>query len=90
MEKRLSVWDVIAWVILIAIAFWLLLKVLGVITTPALLEYAPIFGAVYLAGWAMHKLETAAEDVRELKSFNKCTVKEITQIKEKCIKNHGN
>ena len=90
MKRRLTFWDITAWVILAGIFIWVLLKVLGVIQTSLLLEYAPIFGAVYLAGWAMHKLDTASDDIKELKYFAKETVNEIHNIKQKCIKNHGN
>lgn len=90
MKKRgFGFWDVIAWIILAAIAVWLILKATGIINTPVLLEYAPIFGVVYLAGWAMHKLETAVKEIEYIRGFNQATVKEITQIKEKCIKNHS-
>lgn len=90
MVKRLSFWDIIAWLVLGGIALWVLLKVLGIINTPLLIEYAPIFGAVYLAGWAMHKLDTAVDDVKDLKRFSKETADQINNIKTKCIKNHGN
>ena len=89
MKKRLSIWDIIAWVVLIGIVIWLLLKVFGIINTPSILEYAPYFGAVYLAGWAMHKLETAVNDVRELKKFKDATITEINKIKENCLRRHG-
>ena len=59
-----SVWDVIAWLALIGIGVWVLLKVFGVIKTPLFIEYAPIGGAVYIAGWAMHKLDRATEDIK--------------------------
>ena len=87
--KKVSVWDIIAWVVLIGIVIWLLLKVFGIINTPSILEYAPYFGAVYLAGWAMHKLETAVNDVRELKKFKDATITEINKIKENCLRRHG-
>ncbi len=86
-KKGLNFWDALAWVVLGLILLWLILKVTGIINTPELLEYAPLFGAVYLAGWAMHKLDTAVDDIRELKSFDKATVKEINQLKTNCIKN---
>ncbi len=88
-KRRLSFWDIIAWIILFLILMWLILKVLGVIKTPELVEYAPIFGAVYLVGWAMHKLDSAVSDVKDLKRFTRETVSEINSIKTKCIKNHG-
>ncbi len=88
-KRGLSFWDIIAWIVLGGIALWVLLKVLGLINTPTLVEYAPIFGAVYVAGWAMHKLHSVADDVKDLKGFSKETAKQINNIKEKCIKNHG-
>ncbi len=89
MKRRPTIWDIIAWVVLAGIFIWVLLKVLGIIQTPLLLEYAPIFGAVYLAGWAMHKLDTASDDIRDLKNFAKQTANEVKGIKTKCVKNHG-
>jgi|SRR3989344_3189597 len=75
-----SMWDIIAWFVLIGILIWLILKAFGVINTPVLLEYAPFFGAVYLAGWAMHKLDRSTEDIKELKSEMKNTDKRIKDI----------
>ncbi|MBU4086151.1 MAG: hypothetical protein KKB21_01090 [Nanoarchaeota archaeon] len=90
MNKRgISIWDVLAWIVLALILLWLILKTLGVINTSLLLEYAPIYGAVYLAGWQIHKLEIVASDVRELKRFKELTIKEINSIKVNCAKNHG-
>jgi len=88
MEKRASVWDVLAWVVLAGILIWIILKVAGIITTPILIEYAPYFGAVYLAGWAMHKLEVAVNDVQELKKFKDATINEINKIKTNCRITH--
>ena len=73
MKKRVNVWDIIAWIVLGLILLWIILKVAGVINTPALLEFAPYFGAIYLAGWAMHKLDRAVDDINELKGFNRAT-----------------
>lgn len=60
-------WDYIAWLILIGIAIWLVLKVFGILSTPIIIEYAPLFGAVYLVGWAMHKLDRATDDIKNIK-----------------------
>lgn len=84
MEKRVSIWDIIAWIVLALIFIWLILKVSGIINTPLILEYAPYFGAVYLASWQIHKLYVVAEDIKELKIFEKATVNEINKIKNKC------
>ena len=87
-KKVLSIWDIIAWIVLAGILLWLILKVFGIINTPILIEYAPYFGAVYLAGWQIHKLASIASDVRELKRFKMSTIHEINNIKTNCIKNH--
>ena len=82
MKKRdLSFWDVLAWIVLFGIVVWLILKTLGIINTPLWIEYAPIYGAVYLAGWQIHKLETVSSDVKELKRFKQETINEITNLK---------
>ncbi len=86
MKRGLNFWDVIAWIVLAGILIWLLLKTLGIINTPAWLEYAPIYGVVYLAGWQIHKLESVTSDVKELKSFKEATINEINQIKTNYIK----
>ena len=88
MKKRWSIWDIIAWIVLFLILVWLILKTFGIINTPAWLEYAPSYGAVYLAGWQIHKLESVASDVSELKKFKNATVEEINNIKVNCIKKH--
>ncbi len=64
MKKRgWGIGDYLAWLILALIVLWLILKVLGFINTPLWLEYSPLFGAIYLTGWAMHKLDMATEDI---------------------------
>ena len=88
MKRGWSLWDFLAWIVLGLILLWLILKVLGIINTPDILTYSPYFGAVYLAGWAMHKLERASEDINDLKRFSKETVGEINSIKINCVKNH--
>lgn len=80
-KKGASVWDVIAWLALVGIAVWVLLKVLGVIKTPLFIEYAPIGGAIYIAGWAMHKLDRATDDIKEVThKLDRATddIKEVT------------
>jgi len=89
MKKRgLNIWDVIAWIVLAGILLWLILKVLGIINTPILIQYAPYFGAVYLAGWQIHKLETVTKDVKDLKKFEKATIEQVNQIKTNCMVKH--
>ncbi len=80
MKKRWSIWDILAWTVLALILLWLVLKLLGIINTPILVEYAPYFGAIYLAGWAMHKLDMVVNDVTDLKRFKDSTINEIHKI----------
>lgn len=63
----MSFWDVLAWVVLFLMFVWLVLKMLGIINTPVLLEYSPYFGAMYLAGWAMSVLVRATQDINGIK-----------------------
>lgn len=89
MNKRgISFWDALAWIALALILLWLILKTFGVINTPAILEYAPIYAAVYIAGWQIHKLYIVAEDVKELKRFKDSTINEVNKLKMNCVKNH--
>ncbi len=89
MNKRdLSFWDVIAWIVLGLILLWLILKTFGIISSPLWVEYAPIYGAVYLAGWQIHKLAVVAKEVEGLKKFKEATIKEINNIKANCIKKY--
>ncbi len=88
-KMKISIWDVIAWVVLIGIFIWLLLKVFGIINTSALLEYAPYFGAVYLAGWQINKLANVAREVEGLKKFKEATINEINKLKTNCAVNHN-
>ncbi len=86
--KRLNIWDILAWIVLVGILIWLILKTFGIINTPIWLEYAPLYGAVYLAGWQIHKLETVANEVHELKKFRTDTIREISNIKTNCMIKH--
>ena len=93
MQKRMSLWDIIAWIVLALIFLWLVLKMFGIINTPYLIEYAPYFGAVYLAGWAMSSLVKATQDINSIrgnlghlnKSFYELD-KSVEIIKSNCSK----
>jgi len=93
MKRGVSLWDVLAWIVLFLILLWLILKVLGIISTPDLLTYAPLFGAVYLAGWTMSNLARAIEDIKSIKmnlSFLNRKVGELDKgieiVKTSCVK----
>lgn len=88
MVRKMSIWDILAWVALASIVVWGVLKVTGVINTPLLLEYYPLFAASYAFGWQMNKLSVVARDVEELKNFRSETIKQINEIKLNCARNH--
>lgn len=90
MNKKISIWDIIAWVVLVGILIWIILKMLGIINTPVLIEYAPYFGAVYLAGWQINKLANVSREVEGLKKFKEATIHEIHNLKTNCVVNHKN
>lgn len=85
---KLSFWDILAWLALLFIVVWLVLKTFGIINTPLWLEYSPLYAAAYIAGWQIHKLANVANEVHELKRFKEATIKEIHNIKLNCAKNH--
>ncbi|MBS3089114.1 hypothetical protein J4402_05085 [Candidatus Pacearchaeota archaeon] len=83
-KGAVSFWDYLAWIVLIGIAVWLILKISGIINTPLWLEYAPVWGAIYLAGWAMKKLDTATDDIKDVKRNVKNIEQDISKIKIEC------
>lgn len=74
-------WDYLAWICLAGIACWVILKVLGIINTPTWLEYAPIYGVVYLAGWNINKLERATEGIKENTTKLEKNTNELYELK---------
>lgn len=80
MQKGFNIWDALAWLALGIIIIWLFLKTIGIINTPLWLEYVPIYTAVYIAGWAMHKLDEVSNDVKDLKKFKEATVNKIHNV----------
>ena len=75
-KRGRSIWDILAWAMLILIALWGVLKITGVINTSLWIQYSPLFGAIYVAGWAMHKLDGATKDINTMK-------KRLNIVKEK-------
>jgi hypothetical protein len=80
MRRDRGLSDIIAWLAFFLILFLLILKFIG-INTNFLIEYTFYFSGIYLIGWAMHKLQTAVEEIKELNKFKLETIKEINKIK---------
>ena len=79
-------WDWLAYVALASIVVWLILKGIGVINTPFLVEYYPYFVVTYFLGWQTHKLNTFSYD---FKKFSSETIRQINDIKLGCARKHG-
>ena len=84
MNRKINILDIIAWIVLAGILLWLVLKVFGVLNTPNLIESAPYFGIVYLAGWAMHKLDIVSKSVIRMGSTLRDLEKDVLMIKTVC------
>lgn len=50
MVDKTKLYTLIFWASLLSILLWVILKVVGVINTPPLIEFYPIIGAVFAAG----------------------------------------
>ena len=85
---KYNFWDVLAWIALASIVLWAILKIAGIINSPLLIEYYPIFAASYAFGWQMNKLSTISEDVKDLKKFKEATIHKINNIEMNCKLNH--
>ena len=85
---KYNIWDILAWVALAGIVLWLILKVTGVINTPLLLEYAPLFGVAYGLGWNVHKLNNISSQVNKFDKFKDETIKKINNLKLNCATKH--
>ncbi len=88
MVKR-NFWDWLAYAALASIVVWLILKMVGIINTPVLLEYYPYFAACYFFGWQVSRLNHVSYEVDGLKKFKDETIKKIHGIELNCVKKHG-
>jgi len=85
-EKWQKWYDYSTWVVLGLILLWTILKMLGIINTPLIIQYAPILGAVYLGGNMIQKLNRLSDDVKQIDKKLTRVEKDVTIIKERCPK----
>jgi hypothetical protein len=88
MKKRMSIWDILAWIALISIIIWAILKITGILNSPLFIEYYPLFAASYAFGWQMHKLQIISGEMKDLKKFKNETINQINDFKVNCVRNH--
>ncbi len=50
MKDYTKVYSIIFWISLLSILVWVVLKILGYINTPPLVEWYPVLGAIFCAG----------------------------------------
>jgi len=74
-------WDILAWIALAGIIIWVLLKSFGIINTPIWIEYAPVWPAIYLAGWSIERLKRTNEDLTQIKKSIINIGKDMSKIK---------
>ena len=53
---RMKIYDILFWLSLASILLWVILKALGYINTPVLIEQYPIIGAIFGAGIFYQKM----------------------------------
>jgi hypothetical protein len=85
----MSVLDWLAYFALGSIVVWGILKVTGIINTPLLIQYYPLFAASYVFGWQMNKLSFCVGEIGDLKKFQNETIRQIHEIKINCAGQHG-
>ena len=83
--SKLSFWDYLLWIGAITILVWALLKMVGIIQTPAWINAIPIaagalflLGAAYNIGKIMNEIEQTGNDVKEMKTgFQKMKINQM-------------
>ncbi len=64
---RTSWVDVIFWLALLLLAFWIIAKLLGLINTPIIVEIIPYISAVFIAGSIWQQFKYVERDVEDIK-----------------------
>ena len=64
---RISWVDVIFWLALLLLAFWIIAKLLGLINTPTIVEIIPYISAVFIAGSMWQQFKHVEKDVEDIK-----------------------
>jgi len=70
-RRRISWVDVIFWLALLLLAFWIIAKLFGLINTPAIVEIIPYISAVFIAGSIWQQFKHVKKDVGYIKSIVK-------------------
>ena len=77
MKDYTKIYTIIFWLSLLSIFIWLILKVLGIINTPQLIELLPYFSAVFGAGAFFQMIRDIKDRLNKLESENNKGFKEF-------------
>ena len=66
MAKR-SLADVIFWIALILLVFWVIAKITGLINTPAIIEAIPYISGIFIAGTIWQQFRNMQGDLVDIK-----------------------
>ena len=67
MTKRISLLDIIFWFALIVLIVWIILKALGYINSPAIVEAIPYISGVFIAGTIWQQFRNMQSDISDIK-----------------------
>lgn len=82
---RIKVYDAIFWFSLASILLWVILKVLGYINTPILLEQYPTIGAIFGAGAFFQKVNDMERRLGKLEQESRLTHEDIHRLDKRMI-----
>ncbi len=68
MRKNISIGEVIAWIGLVLLIIWIILKLSGLIKTPLIFEIAPIITLCLILGGLLVDIRNTKTEIRDIKS----------------------
>ena len=66
-NQRISWSDIIFWLALIVLIIWIVLKVLGYINTPAVVDAIPYISGIFIAGTVWQQFRNMQNDLHSIK-----------------------
>lgn len=79
MKRSISVWEIIAWIGLILLIIWIILKLFRVIESPLVFDMAPIITLCLILGGLLADMRNIRADTKNVKS-------EISRVTNSLIK----
>lgn len=82
-NMKSSFWDILAWIAFGIVILYLLLKILGIISSPITLDIITLLSGAYYVGRLFQSVESTAEDVKAIKTEVKDIDKRLSAIEIK-------